>query len=53
MFEMGFTVVVADHVTDLSVSVSTDTHDTTTKNNAGYRALLPGKVFDRPLHLCW
>jgi predicted secreted protein len=26
----------------LSVSISTDTRDTTTKNNAGYRALLPG-----------
>lgn len=38
----GGTPVVADHVTDLSVSVSTDTRDTTTKNNAGYRALLPG-----------
>ena len=38
----GGTPVVADHVTDLSVSVSTDTRDTTTKNNGGYRALLPG-----------
>ena len=36
------TPVVADHVTDLSVSVSTETRDTTTKNNGGYRALLPG-----------
>ena len=35
-------VVVADHVTDLSVNASTDTRDTTTKNNGGYRALLPG-----------
>lgn len=34
--------VVANHVTDLSVSASTDTRDTTTKNNGGYRALLPG-----------
>jgi len=34
--------VVADHVTDLSVNASTDTRDTTTKNNGGYRALLPG-----------
>lgn len=43
MFETDNTpVVVADHVTDLSVSVSTETRDTTTKNNAGYRALLPG-----------
>ena len=43
MFETdGTTVVVADHVTDLSVSVSTETRDTTSKNNAGYRALLPG-----------
>ena len=38
----GGTPVVADHVTDLSVIVSTDTRDTTTKNNGGYRALLPG-----------
>lgn len=38
----GGTPVVADHVTDLSVSVSTDTRDTTTKNNGGYRALLLG-----------
>ena len=43
MFETDNTpVVVADHVTDLSVSVSTETRDTTTKNNGGYRALLPG-----------
>jgi len=34
--------VIADHVTDLSVSVSTETRDTTSKNNGGYRALLPG-----------
>jgi len=38
----GGTPVVADNVTDLSVSVSTETRDTTTKNNGGYRALLPG-----------
>lgn len=43
MFETDNTpVVVADHVTDLSVSVSTETRDTTSKNNGGYRALLPG-----------
>lgn len=43
MFETdGTPPVVADHVTDLSVSVSTETRDTTSKNNAGYRALLPG-----------
>ena len=43
MFETdGTAVVVADHVTDLSVSVSTETRDTTSKNNGGYRALLPG-----------
>ena len=43
MFETdGSTPVVADHVTDLSVSVSTETRYTTSKNNAGYRALLPG-----------
>ena len=43
MFETdGTAVVVADHVTDLSVSVSTETRDTTSKNNAGYRALLSG-----------
>ena len=38
----GTTPVVANHVTDLSVNASTDTRDTTTKNNGGYRALLPG-----------
>ena len=38
----GGTPVVADNVTDLSVSISTDTRDTTTKNNGGYRAILPG-----------
>ena len=43
MFETeGTAVVTADHVTDLSVSVSTETRDTTSKNNGGYRALLPG-----------
>jgi len=43
MFETdGTPVVIADHVTDLSVSVSTETRDTTSKNNGGYRALLPG-----------
>lgn len=43
MFETDATpVVVADHVTDLSVSVSTETRDTTSKNNGGFRALLPG-----------
>lgn len=43
MFETdGTPVVVADHVTDLSVSVSTETRDTTSKNNGGFRALLPG-----------
>ena len=36
------TLVIADHVTDMSVSVSTETRDTTSKNNGGYRALLPG-----------
>ena len=36
------TEAVADHVTDLSVNASTDTRDTTTKNNGGHRALLPG-----------
>ena len=38
----GGTLAVADNVTDLSVSISTETRDTTTKNNGGYRALLPG-----------
>ena len=43
MFETdGTPVAIADHVTDLSVSVSTETRDTTSKNNGGYRALLPG-----------
>lgn len=36
------TYVVVDNVTDLSASIQTDTRDTTTKNNAGYRAILPG-----------
>lgn len=31
-----------DHLTDLSVSFSTETRDTTTKDNGGYRAILPG-----------
>lgn len=43
MFETdGTPPVIADNVTDLSVSISTETRDTTTKNNGGYRALLPG-----------
>ena len=41
MFD-GTTPVIADNDTDLSVSLSTETRDTTTKNNGGYRALLPG-----------
>lgn len=41
MFD-GTTPVIADNVTDLSVSISTETRDTTTKNNGGYRAILPG-----------
>lgn len=41
MFDSA-TPVIADNVTDLSVSVSTETRDTTTKNNGGYRAILPG-----------
>lgn len=40
--DAGDTEAVANHVTDLSVSASTDTRDTTTKDNGGYRALLPG-----------
>ena len=36
------TPVLVDHLTDLSVSFSTETRDTTTKNNGGYRAILPG-----------
>ena len=36
------TYVVVDNVTDLSASIATDTRDTTTKNNAGYKAILPG-----------
>lgn len=36
------TYVVVDNVTDLSASLSVDTRDTTTKNNGGYKALLPG-----------
>ena len=38
----GGAPVLVDHLTDLSVSFSTETRDTTTKNNGGYRAILPG-----------
>jgi len=38
----GVQPVLVDHLTDLSVSFSTETRDTTTKNNGGYRAILPG-----------
>ena len=38
----GVAPVLVDHLTDLSVSFSTETRDTTTKNNGGYRAILPG-----------
>ena len=38
----GVTPVLVDHLTDLSVSFSTETRDTTTKDNGGYRAILPG-----------
>ena len=36
------TPILVDHLTDLSVSFSTETRDTTTKDNGGYRAILPG-----------
>jgi len=38
----GGSPVLVDHLTDLSVSFSTETRDTTTKDNGGYRAILPG-----------
>ncbi len=38
----GAAPVLVDHLTDLSVSFSTETRDTTTKDNGGYRAILPG-----------
>lgn len=38
----GVAPVLVDHLTDLSVSFSTETRDTTTKDNGGYRAILPG-----------
>ena len=38
----GSAQVLVDNLTDLSVSFSTETRDTTTKNNGGYRAILPG-----------
>ncbi len=38
----GATPVLVDHLTDLPVSFSTETRDTTTKDNGGYRAILPG-----------
>jgi hypothetical protein len=34
--------VLIDNLTDCSISVTTDLRDTTTKNNNGYRAMLPG-----------
>ena len=38
----GSAPVLVDNLTDLSVSFSTETRDTTTKNNGGYRAILAG-----------
>jgi len=38
----GGTEVLVDNLTDASISVTTEMKDTTTKSNAGYRALLPG-----------
>lgn len=38
----GTTPVMVDNLTDCSISVTTEMKDTTTKSNAGYRALLPG-----------
>lgn len=40
----GGTELVVDNITDCSISVSTEMKDSTTKNNAGYRALLPGMI---------
>ena len=38
----GGTELVVDNVTDCSISVTNEMRDSTTKSNAGYRALLPG-----------
>tara|TARA_R110000796_G_scaffold74042_1_gene166237 strand:- start:269 stop:724 length:456 start_codon:yes stop_codon:yes gene_type:complete len=38
----GGTEVIIDNLTDCSISVSTEMKDTTTKNNAGYKDVLPG-----------
>lgn len=36
------TELIIDNLTDCSISVSTEMKDTTTKNNAGYKDVLPG-----------
>ena len=38
----GGTELIIDNLTDCSISVSTEMKDTTTKNNAGYKDVLPG-----------
>jgi hypothetical protein len=38
----GGTELIIDNLTDCSISVSTEMVDTTTKNNAGYKVMLPG-----------
>jgi len=36
------TELIIDNLTDCSISISTEMKDTTTKNNAGYKDVLPG-----------
>ena len=40
----GGTLVMVDNLTDCSISTNLDMRDTTTKSNAGYKALLPGMI---------
>ena len=40
----GGTLVMVNNLTDCSISTNLDMRDTTTKSNAGYKALLPGMI---------
>ena len=41
---VGATEVMVDNLTDCSISTNIDLRDTTTKSNAGYKAVLPGMM---------
>jgi len=41
---VGATEVMVDNLTDCSISTNVDLRDTTTKSNAGYKAVLPGMM---------